>query len=107
MSLAEFRRRIQVSDLSHADQTWFPKWLTGYIDHHRLAERESITLERELVLSFLRSLREKTSPSGDGDVFRSGLRFVAGHGVSGYNCPIALINRWSESTVLRRRQGLP
>jgi hypothetical protein len=58
MSMAEYLRRLQRTQLSKADRTWFPKWMAGYVDHHRLPETELTKVELEPVLSFLRSLRD-------------------------------------------------
>ncbi|MGI9473609.1 MAG: integron integrase [Rubripirellula sp.] len=63
MSLAEFTRRIQRSDLRDADQSWLPKWMSGYIDHHRFDDSQRIPIEKNLVLSFLRSLRDSNLPA--------------------------------------------
>jgi integron integrase len=63
MSMAEYLRRLQQTQLCKADRTWFPKWMAGYVDHHRLPETELIKVELELVLSFLRSLRDSNLPA--------------------------------------------
>ena len=62
MSLAEFLRRLDLAQLSDNDRKWFPKWLAGYTQHHRLSDQH-IPIEESLVLSFLRSLRDSRRSS--------------------------------------------
>jgi len=58
MTLAAYKRRIRVVDLKDNDRTWFPRWLDGYLRHHRLEPDCTIKLTEPMVISFLRSLRD-------------------------------------------------
>ena len=62
MSLAEFLRQIDSARLTKNERKWFPKWLSGYIQHNRLSENQ-IPINESIVLSFLRSLRDTNIPA--------------------------------------------
>ncbi len=62
MSLSEYLRRLDSARLPKNEREWFPKWLAGYIQHHRLPD-DQVPVEEALVLSFLRSLRDSNVPA--------------------------------------------
>ena len=62
MSLGEFLRRLDSAPFSNHERKWFPKWLAGYTQHHRFNDDQS-PIEKSLVISFLRSLRDSRLPA--------------------------------------------
>lgn len=62
MSLAEFLRQLDSNRFSNNERRWFPKWLSGYLQHHQLGENK-IPISESLVISFLRSLRDSNIPA--------------------------------------------
>lgn len=45
MSLATLLRCLQTPQFSKKEQEWFPKWLAGYIQHHRQCSRTEVQLD--------------------------------------------------------------
>ncbi|HBE70605.1 MAG TPA: hypothetical protein DDW52_20865, partial [Planctomycetaceae bacterium] len=59
MSLTRFQSRILGTSLSKAEQAWFPKWVDGYRQHCRGTLDQNLPVTEELVIGFLRSLRDR------------------------------------------------
>lgn len=62
MTQADFLRQLDSTQFLKNERQWFPKWLSGYTQHHQLGDRQ-IPIEESLVFSFLRSLRDSNIPA--------------------------------------------
>ena len=63
MSLDRYRQSLAVMNLRPNENTWFPKWLAAYAGDRqvksRIAPGGDIPVELDLVIGFLRNLRDK------------------------------------------------
>ncbi|WP_203329097.1 integron integrase [Candidatus Laterigemmans baculatus] len=63
MDLNVFVQRLGRMHLSGAEQTWYPRWVEGYAQHNRLESLTPLPIRENLVIGFLRSLRDNRVPA--------------------------------------------
>ena len=68
MSFVRFRQALAVMNLSEKEVTWYPKWVEGYAGFHGVRpaweqETGELPLDRELLIAYLRSLRDSGVPA--------------------------------------------
>ena len=61
MSFQDYQRAVALMNLRQPDKVWFPKWVKGYAQHHRLtvtADGGQLKLSQELLINYLQALRD-------------------------------------------------
>ena len=63
MSVEVFTKLLPKCDVSPASQKWFPVWVGRYARFQKQSRTVKLAVDRELVITFLRSLRDAGDPA--------------------------------------------
>ena len=63
MSVREFRRIVDGSQLDRGDKTWFPKWFEQYAKFVNAVDSASVLLDIDSIISFSKSLLKRGKPA--------------------------------------------
>ena len=63
MSILKYQRCLAIKKLSDKERYWFPKWLKGYVQFHKLPADSDFPVSIERVVQYLRSLRDSGVPA--------------------------------------------
>ena len=64
MSVEAFSKLLERCDVSPNGKRWFPVWVGRYANHQKKSRSVRLAVDRDSVIAFLRSLRDRGNQRG-------------------------------------------